>query len=217
MEKEEVIQHWSYFCSLAERLDKTKHYVDHRLIQTDDGYTLVHGRVYSDVFKQIIVLSSAEFEVICKALCRIKGHSSVENIIGISTEILKVFPRIIEFEVSTPFWINRPLKDWKVEGTKVVGLPWWNAYNSIKHAEKDAATHATLENAILSLESLYIMELYLVTMVFDNTEIIFTFPNVYLKCKYLSHPISSGDGRLPDFGNLTPKENAEMKYPGLFD
>lgn len=29
MEQIELIQHWNYFCSLAERLDDTKHYIDH--------------------------------------------------------------------------------------------------------------------------------------------------------------------------------------------
>ena len=32
MEQIELIQHWNYFCSLAERLDDTKHYIDHKLI-----------------------------------------------------------------------------------------------------------------------------------------------------------------------------------------
>ena len=31
MEQIELIQHWNYFCSLAERLDDTKHYIDHGL------------------------------------------------------------------------------------------------------------------------------------------------------------------------------------------
>lgn len=30
MEQIELIQHWNYFCSLAERLDDTKHYIDHK-------------------------------------------------------------------------------------------------------------------------------------------------------------------------------------------
>ena len=60
MEQIELIQHWNYFCSLAERLDDTKHYIDHGLQEHDGIRELVHGKVYSDIFKQIIVL--AEFE-----------------------------------------------------------------------------------------------------------------------------------------------------------
>lgn len=73
MEQIELIQHWNYFCSLAERLDDTKHYIDHGLQEHNGKRELVHGKVYSDVFKQIIVLSASEFEIMSKALCHKKG------------------------------------------------------------------------------------------------------------------------------------------------
>lgn len=69
---------WNYtalelFCSLAERLDDTKHYIDHGLQEYDGIRELVHGKVYSDIFKQIIVLAASEFEIMSKALCSAKG------------------------------------------------------------------------------------------------------------------------------------------------
>ena len=67
MEQIELIQHWNYFCSLAERLDDTKHYIDHGLQEHDGIRELVHGKVYSDIFKQIIVLAASEFEIMSKA------------------------------------------------------------------------------------------------------------------------------------------------------
>lgn len=73
MEQIEIIQHWNYFCSLAERLDDTKHYIDHGLQEYDGIRELVHGKVYSDIFKQIIVLAASEFEIMSKALCSAKG------------------------------------------------------------------------------------------------------------------------------------------------
>ena len=45
MEQIELIQHWNYFCSLAERLDDTKHYIDHGLQEHDGIRELVHGKV----------------------------------------------------------------------------------------------------------------------------------------------------------------------------
>lgn len=66
MEQIELIQHWNYFCSLAERLDDTKHYIDHGLQEHDGIRELVHGKVYSDIFKQIIVLAASEFEIMSK-------------------------------------------------------------------------------------------------------------------------------------------------------
>lgn len=55
MEQIELIQHWKYFCSLAERLDDTKHYIDHGLQEHDGIRELVHGKVYSDIFKQELI------------------------------------------------------------------------------------------------------------------------------------------------------------------
>ena len=74
MEQMELIQHWNYFCSLAERLDDTKHYIDHGLQEHDGIRELVHGKVYSDIFKQIIVLAASEFEIMSKALCRLDNY-----------------------------------------------------------------------------------------------------------------------------------------------
>ena len=134
-------------------------------MQEHDGIReLVHGKVYSDIFKQIIVLAASEFEIMSKALCSAKGVKT-KRIGDISETILGVFPKIIDFEVSTPFWINTPLHDWKTtridngKNVKVEGLDWWFAYNSIKHDEKESIKNATFENAVLALASLYIIEI----------------------------------------------------------
>ena len=177
MEQIELIQHWNYFCSLAERLDDTKHYIDHGLQEHDGIRELVHEKVYSDIFKQIIVLAASEFEIMSKALCSAKGVKT-KRIGDISETILGVFPKIIDFEVSTPFWINTPLHDWKTtridngKNVKVEGLDWWFAYNSIKHDEKESIKNATFENAVLALASLYIIEIYLMKELFGNIPVI---------------------------------------------
>ena len=75
-------------------------------------------------------------------------------------------------------------------------LDWWFAYNSIKHGEKEAIKNATLENAVLALASLYIVEIYLMKELFGNMSIVYTYPTVYFKCKYLLNPVSSGEGLL---------------------
>ncbi len=220
MEKTEFIQHWNYFCSLAERLDDTKHYIDHGVQEHDGIRELVHGTVYSDIFKQIIVLAASEFEIMSKALCGTRGEKP-ERIGGISETILRLFPKIIDFEVSTPFWISTPLQEWKTtridgdKNIKVEGVEWWFAYNSMKHDERDSINKATLGNAIMALASLYIIELYLMRELFGNMSIVFTYPTVYFKCKYLPHPVSSGEGLLPDEGGLSPTERYLKDYPDM--
>lgn len=156
-----------------------------------------------------------------KDLCHKKGVK-IKKIGDISETILGTFPKIIEFEVSTPFWINTPLQDWKTKriyggkNIKVEGLDWWFAYNSIKHDEVGSITDATLENAIIALSSMYIIELYLMKEVFGNMSIVYTYPTVYFKCKYLPHPVSSEEGLLPDEGGLSPTERYKKECPELF-
>lgn len=49
MDCSEFMHHWGYFCSLAERLDNTKHYIDHGLQQNEEGnMELAHGQEYID-------------------------------------------------------------------------------------------------------------------------------------------------------------------------
>ena len=156
-----------------------------------------------------------------KALCDARGVKP-EKIGDISETILQLFPKIIDFEVSTPFWINTPLQEWKIsranggKNIKVDGLDWWFAYNSIKHNEKESIKSATLENAIIALASLYIIEIYRMKELFGNMSIVYTYPTVYFKCKYLSHPVSSGEGLLPDESNLSPTERYMKECPELF-
>ena len=63
---------------------------------------------------------------------------------------------------------------------------------------------------------MYIIELYLMKEVFENMSIVYTYPTVYFKCKYLPHPVSSGEGLLPDEGGLSPTERYKKECPELF-
>ncbi len=216
MDKTEFIQHWNYFCSLAERIDETKHYIDHGLYERNGSLELKHGKVYSDNFKQIIVLSASEFEVMSKTLCRFKGVHA-ENIVEISRGVLSEFPKIIKTEVSTPFWINYPLEGWKVEEDKVLGLEWWRAYTSIKHGNKDSMQCATLKNSILALEALYVLDLYLMYQIFGDLSIAYSYPTVYFRSKYTAYSVSYGEGRLPDYGDLSATDMIKVKFPGFFN
>ena len=77
MDPQEYIQHWNYYCSLAARFDGTKDYLYHGFCQNEDGRSLmIHGDVYSDIFKQIIILSASEFEIIAKAICQANGEKA---------------------------------------------------------------------------------------------------------------------------------------------
>lgn len=67
----------------------------------------------------------------------------------------------------------------------------------------------------IALEALYIVNLYLIEMLFESMDIVYTYPNIYFKCKYLPYPASVGEGRLPDFGDMTPMERIRNEYSTL--
>lgn len=79
MTKEEVLYHWNYFCSLCERLGKTRSYVDHSTLttgvdQAGNNITINNGDVFSNEFQQILILSGVEFEDAAKLLCQLKDQ-----------------------------------------------------------------------------------------------------------------------------------------------
>lgn len=215
MNEERIIQHWNYFCSLAEMLDDTKEYVYHGSKEMPGGsIELVNRNVYSDKFKQIIILASSEFENITRSICQIKGEK-VDNILDITNCILKEFPRITETEVITLFWEGLPLEEWKVEGRKVKGLDWWNAYNALKHFREGSYEMATLQNAVLSLSGLYIVNLYLQKITLDHMRIADNYPVSYFRCKYMPNYVRDAEGELPDFGNKSSREVLMEMFPEL--
>ncbi|MBQ5953591.1 MAG: hypothetical protein IJL47_06085 [Lachnospiraceae bacterium] len=218
MEQKEFLQHWNYFCSLTVLLEGTKDFVYHGLdIDTNVAPHLVHGNVYSDRFKQIILLSASEFEIISKSLCKECGET-VSNIVDISRAILQHFPRIVQAEVITQFCVGTPMCEWRVDSSnKVIGLDWWRAYTALKHNEVDSYRMATLENAVLSLACLYIVELYLMYKLFGSLALAYNYPAVYFRSKYTAYSINSGDGSLPDYGDQTPFEKATEKYSFLLN
>ena len=116
----------------------------------------------------------------------------------------------------TPFCTATPLQDWRVEEDKVFGLDWWKAYNSLKHNETDSYRNATLENAFLSVATLYILNLYLMYLLFGSLAMAYNLPPVYFRSKYTAYSVNSGEGSLPDWGNKSPFEKAAENYPEWF-
>ena len=219
MDKYEYIQHWNYFCSLAKRLDETKDYVFHGGDESDPTNShFIHGNVYSDIFKQIIILSASEFELISKVLCNTFGETA-KDIIDISRIILFHFPKLPETEVYTAFYSGAPLQEWRYcpdnKGKKVEGLKWWDGYNALKHNEVDSYKQATLENAILAESALYVVNLYLMRQLTGTLYLAYNYPPVYFRNKYTASTVNSGEGLLPDFGNKSAEEVLRGKYQGI--
>ena len=216
---DDYLLHWNYFCSLAKMLEDTKDYVYQGIaINEKNEYELLHSNVYSDVFKKIILLAASEFEVITRTLCN-SAKKSPRNIVDISSTILNKYPRIVETEVRTVFWTSMPLREWSVDRErqrkKVKGLDWWYAYNAIKHNKPDSYRLATLNNAFLSLASLYIMNMYLMYEVTGHLYYLHSDPPSYFRCKYAPSNVLGAEGKLPDFGNKSAEEVYQEMFSGI--
>lgn len=202
MEKDEFIRHWEYLCSIAKRLEETSEYVYHG----SDGENLLHDKVYSDAFKQILLLAGAEFENMSKSLCVLSGYDlkSIKNIRDISIYILDKYPKIGETKIYTKYWGNAPLDKWCInynqeKECQVEGLEWWKAYNNVKHDINDSYKQCTLENAMSAVCSLFVIDLYVMKKASGNLGLAREFPVPYFRCEYTAAYYVSKEKELPGF------------------
>ena len=201
MDRDEFIRHWVYFCSIAKRLEETAEYVYHGLNEEE---VLEHGTVYSDVFKQILLLSGAEFENMSKALCVISGYSLKRdcNIRDISYCILDKYPQIVETQIYSLYWFKKPLNEWCInvkenEEVQVEGIEWWKAYTDVKHNKENSYKLCSLDNALSALSALYVIDLYVMKLASGNLDTANNFPPPYFRCEYTADYFVTKEKNLP--------------------
>lgn len=201
MEWDEFIRHWNYFCSITKQLEDTSEYVDHGLNNANE---IEHGNVYSNVFKQIILLSGAEFETMAKALCKLSGVELKEkaNIADISIAILEKYPSIVDTKIYTKYLFDKPFKAWHIKHdskmeSKVEGIEWWKSYTEIKHDQNDSYKLCTLETALAITGALYVIDLYVMKVAGGSLRTAMDFPAPYFKCEYTANYYVTNEGELP--------------------
>ncbi len=215
MERDDYIRHWNSFCGLATELEETERFVFHGL-QGDEQVGLIHADVFSDVFRQILMVTCSEFETMCKHLCSANGVKT-NNIVDISRCILSTYPNIVNTRIYTKYGYLTPIENWKLLNGKVEGIEWWRAYTAIKHDEKGAFKKATLENTVLALGTLYIIDLYVLKVSSGNLQLAHEFPPNYFRCEYTANYVVTSEGELPDFGNKTSDEIVKETIGKLMD
>lgn len=203
MTENEIKHYWYYFCSLCERLDNTRQYIDH----SSNNNLLKNGDVNSFEFQQIIILSAMEFENICKVICQIMDNQfkMTANILDISKKVLQHFPNIGETTITSDYQILKPLKEWRIDvdpndgKEHVAGISWWSDYSKIKHQSFWAFNRATLNNAVNTLAALMVMELYLMRQVLGSTMVAASTACRYFGSEYTPDILCANEKALPDF------------------
>ena len=145
----DLLEIWNYYLSLEDDLKNTSRYVE------PSG----QENVYSFEFAKLLILACTEIESVFKIICNIiKGEPVKGDISTYKEVILGKYPKIVE-TVILPTRLGykiRPFSHWK-DGK----LPWWSAYQAVKHNRGDCFNEATYINATTAIGALYILMIYL--------------------------------------------------------
>lgn len=208
--KNELLHYWNYFRTLCKRLDNTRQYISHSV----EGDELKFKDVTSWEFQQILFLAAMEFENISKQICYHFDNSfNIRNsdIKKITKFILNKYPNIGKTEIITDYQVMKPLELWKIyqdspnDKEKVIGIPWWNDYDNLKHQSFKMFHLATLNNAVSSLASLMVIELYLMREITGSVIISLEKPCDYFSSPYPSDLLCTEEMALPDFSGAPNK------------
>lgn len=142
-----INHHWNYFLALEDDLERLGRYIEfHR-----DNF-----KTFSIELAHLIFAASAEFEVVGNLIAE-KLDPKKQKKKSYGQVIAEHFPQILHENV---YLDKYGLKlDTPLERIKTKPL-WWISYNNVKHDRENHFTEANLENALLSLASLFIIILY---------------------------------------------------------
>lgn len=151
MELVDFAKHWNYYLSLEKDLEETRQFVEH----IPENYS-----TYSNEFAKLILLSCAEFEIACKALCN-EYRARPSSLKAIFCWILDNCPDIKDKGTQLQYGIKiYPFREFDPSRT-CGNLRWWQAYNNLKHNRIKNFGQASLENTVLSTSALLIILSYL--------------------------------------------------------
>ena len=182
--EEQLINMWNYYLTLEQDLSNTSKYVEPSSQET----------VFSFEFAKIIILANTEVETTFKSICKHITGEEKGSIADYKDVILKKYPLIVTAETT----ISRYGKTIKpFEGWDKGKLPWWDAYQHIKHGRGSHFSEANYINAAYSLAALYILILYLSKITNVKVEI---HESSYISSKYCPpFLLCAPSKQLPDF------------------
>jgi hypothetical protein len=142
--------YWEYFLAIEDDLLQTSRYVE---------FAEANFHVHSIEFARLLLVSASEVDVIAKEFCKLLDPSKkAEDINDYQTIISTYYPKFSTFELYVPRFnlVSKPWQEWN-EGKKI---PWWQAYNGVKHERSKNYELATLGNVLSSVAGLFSLSLY---------------------------------------------------------
>lgn len=176
---------WNYFLMLESDLDNTSRYIE----------PVGQENVFSFEFAKLLILACTEIESVFKAICFEIENKQVAGDIGTyKATILGKYPNIVHTTVIIKR-LGRNIEPFY--GWDTGPLPWWTAYNEVKHNRGSKFSNATYINATTAIAALYVLILYLAKITgihFSEHE------SKYIDSDYVEGGILFGPSkRLPDF------------------
>lgn len=171
MTREEfIISCWNYYLYLEEDFIKLTRYIS------------IHSnnyKAFSDEIHKQLLSVAMEFENINKEISKELGNELDErcNIIGFGkwlfNSTINYKDIIIEIKFSKENLILNPFKKEEFEekdGKKTEQMPWWRAYNKIKHNRYESYFDVNFEHLLNALAALLYCEMYLVREIGRKTK-----------------------------------------------
>lgn len=148
--KEFMKSHWAYYLMLEKKFVNTTMYVE----LSADNYA-----TFSNEFASLLQLVGAELDSFFKVYCGYDPEAK-KNIADYARYILAEYPDIKnqEIEIMGGEIVVKPFETW--DGSKAKqSLPWWEAFDNIKHNRIGNQKDASLKNVLNILSALYLLEM----------------------------------------------------------
>lgn len=149
IQRVDSLLHYNYFLALEQDLEKLSRYVDFG----------ANDQTYSIEIARLLMIASAECDVLLKQLCKKIDKNSNASAIGGYHNVLSIsMPDFLWFEVTMPrFGLSfTPWINWSKDAPPF----WWAANNKVKHHRYDNFNQATLKQALNAAAALFSIVLH---------------------------------------------------------
>ena len=143
-----IPSHWNYFLSIEQDLLGMSRWIE---------FDKANSKCYSIELARLLMVASAEVDVVAKILCKlIDPKSKASSINAYQKVITKKYSELHKEKIEMPKYglALTPWSEWKTKDSPPI---WWQANNKVKHHRSEHFSKATLKNAINSVAGLYVL------------------------------------------------------------
>lgn len=135
------------------------------IVQLEQVCRVIHPKIdnfsaYGHDLRNILLVACTEVEAQCKSILRTNGRKENEARSMTDYFLLNAAMKLDEYVVSLSYcpWLEplKPFQGW-LSDKPSQSLPWYNAYNQVKHDREAYFSQATLGNALSAVTACFVM------------------------------------------------------------